>query len=211
MAESRGGDRRSFLRSALVGAGALGGAALTGRPAAAATGGRTSTRSTTVGGGSGGKGWSAERRLRELGIRLPPPDPQQQAPMLVPGVRSGDLLFMSGHGPREDDGYITGKVGGDLTEEQGNAAARAAGANMLAAVRGFLDDDLDRVARVVKVLGMVNATPDFTRQSQVINGFSGLMIEVFGDAGRAARSAVGVGSLPFNWAVEVEAIFEIRS
>lgn len=202
MAESRAGDRRSFLRSALVGAGALGGAALAGQPHAAAAGGRASTSSPA---------WSAERRLRELGIRLPSPDPQQQAPMLVPGVRSGDLLFMSGHGPREDDGYITGKVGGDLTEEQGNAAARAAGANMLAAVRRFLDDDLDRVARVVKVLGMVNATPDFARQSQVINGFSELMIEVFGDPGRAARSAVGVGSLPFNWAVEVEAIFELNS
>lgn len=202
MAESRGRDRRSFVRSALVGAGALGGATLAGQPHAVAARVRMP---------ASGSGWSAEHRIRELGIHLPPPDPEQQAPMLVPGVRAGDLLFMSGHGPREDDGYITGKVGADLTEEQGNAAARAAGANMLAAVRQFLDDDLDRVARVVKVLGMVNATPDFARQSQVINGFSELMIEVFGDAGRAARSAVGMSSLPFNWAVEVEAIFELDS
>lgn len=205
MAESRGGergDRRSFLRSALVGAGALGGAVLVQPPRVAAAGIPASTRIAS---------WSAERRLRELGIRLPPRDPRQQASMLAPGVRSGNLLFMSGHGPRGEGGYITGKVGADLTEEQGNAAARAAGENMLAAVREFLEGDLDRVSRVVKVLGMVNATPDFARQSQVINGFSELMIEVFGDAGRAARSAVGMSSLPFNWAVEVEAIFELTS
>lgn len=193
MTDPMGTDRRTFLReSALVGAGALGGAVLTGSaPAAALT------------------GWSAERRLLELGIRLPPPEQQQS--VIVPGVRVGNLLFMSGHGPRAEDGrYITGKVGGDLTLEQGVAAARAAAATMLAAMRPLLGDNLDQVARVVKVLGMVNAVPDFTQQPRVINGFSEMLIEVFGDNGRGARSAVGVGSLPGNWAVEVEAIFELR-
>jgi enamine deaminase RidA (YjgF/YER057c/UK114 family) len=195
MMESTGTDRRTFLReSALVGAGALGGAALTGSvPAAASL-----------------AGWSAERRLVELGIRLPVLDQQQS--VIVPAVRVGNLLFVSGHGPRGEDGrYVTGKVGADLTLEQGVAAARAAGTTMLAAVRGVLGDNLDGIARVVKVLGMVNATPDFTQQPRVINGFSELLIEVFGDNGRGARSAVGVGSLPGNWAVEVEAIFELKA
>lgn len=193
MTDPTGTDRRTFLRdSALVSAGALGGAALAGNaPVAALT------------------AWSAERRLVELGIRLPPPDAQQS--VILPGVRVGNLLFMSGHGPRGEDGrYITGKVGGDLTLEQGVAAARAAATTMLAAMRPLLGDNLDQVARVVKVLGMVNAAPDFTQQPRVINGFSEMLIEVFGDNGRGARSAVGVGSLPGNWAVEVEAIFELK-
>jgi enamine deaminase RidA (YjgF/YER057c/UK114 family) len=202
MSDTMGGDRRSFLKNtALAGAGALGAAAMPDRAWAAATAGHATSE------------WSAEARIRELGIVLPPLDAdQQQAPMLVPAVRTGNLLFVSGHGPRGEDGrYITGKVGADLTEEQGNAAARAAANTMLAAMRTFLGGNLDSVARVVKVLGMVNASPEFTQQPRVINGFSQVMIDVFGDNGRAARSAVGVGSLPGNWAVEVEAIFELKA
>lgn len=200
MADSKGSDRRSFLRRSAL-AGALGTAAFAGESRAATTlVGSTSSPSS---------GWSAERRLRELGIRLPEPE-AKQAPLLVSAVQTGNLLFMSGHGPRGEDGYITGKVGEDLTDEEANAAARAAGMNMLASMRDYLEDDLDNVARVVKVLGMVNAVPEFTGQSRVINGFSELMIEVFGDAGRGARSAVGVGSLPGNWPVEVEGIFELK-
>lgn len=202
MRESSGGDRRAFLRrSAILGAGAFGTATLAAEAEAALA--------API--GTSGPGWSAERRLHELGIRLPAADAEAQTPMLVPAVRTGNLVFMSGHGPRGEGGYITGKVGADLTEEQGNAAARAAAETMLAALRTYLEGDLDRVERVVKVLGMVNATPEFTRQPQVINGFSELMIEVFGDAGRSARSAIGVGSLPGNWAVEVEAIFELKA
>jgi enamine deaminase RidA (YjgF/YER057c/UK114 family) len=151
----------------------------------------------------------AEQRLRELGIELPPP-PKPVA-VYVPAVRSGNTLYASGHGPRKPDGkLITGKVGADLTLEQGYAAARQVGLNMLSSLRATLGS-LDRVVRLVKVLGMVNCTPDFTKQPQVINGFSELMVEVFGKKnGKGARSAVGMGSLPSNIAVEIEAIFEVR-
>lgn len=153
---------------------------------------------------------SAEQRLRELGIKLPPaPKP---VAVYVPAVVSGNLLFSSGHGPGSVDGKrIQGKVGGDLTLEEGYAAARKVGLNVLSTVRGTLGN-LDRVVRLVKVLGMVNCTTDFTKQPQVINGFSELMVEVFGEkSGKAARSAVGMGSLPGNIPVEIEAVFEIRS
>jgi enamine deaminase RidA (YjgF/YER057c/UK114 family) len=129
----------------------------------------------------------------------------------VTAVQMGNTLYVSGTGPRAADGsLITGKVGADLTEEEGYQAARAAGLRILATVRKKLGS-LDRVERLVKVLGMVNATPDFGEQPKIINGFSDLMVEVFGpDAGKGARSAVGMGSLPFNIPVEIEAIFEIR-
>jgi enamine deaminase RidA (YjgF/YER057c/UK114 family) len=103
----------------------------------------------------------------------------------------------------------TGKVGADLDVEQGKAAARQTGLAILATVRSHLGS-LDRVVRLVKVLGMVNCTPDFVDQPKVINGFSDLMVEVFGDPGKGARSAVGMGSLPSNIAVEVEAIFQVK-
>lgn len=149
----------------------------------------------------------AEQRLRQLGIELP--EPQQPSATLVPAVISGNLLFVSGHGPR---GFTpsSGKLGADMTAEQGAEAARAAAINVLATVRNALGS-LDRVARVVKILGMVNSTPDFTNQPRVVNGFSELMIQVFGEEnGKAARSAVGMASLPAGWPVEIEAIFEIR-
>jgi len=155
-------------------------------------------------------GQSAESRLEELGLTLPTPP----APIAtyVPAVKVGDLLFVSGHGPApspEGRSYA-GKVGRDLTIEEGRAAARLVGLNVLASVRSKLGS-LDRVVRVVKVLGMVNATEDFTQQPQVVNGFSDLMVEIFGEErGKGARSAVGMGSLPNNIPVEVEAIFEVE-
>lgn len=150
---------------------------------------------------------SAEAKLTELGIELPaPPSPVGN---YVGGVRVGNLLFMSGCGPRKpDDSSITGKVGRDLNTEQGYDAARLVGLNMLANVRDQLGS-LDKVRRVVKVLGMVNADPEFKEHPKVINGFSDLMVEVFGDPGRGGRSAVGMGSLPGQIAVEVEMILEV--
>jgi enamine deaminase RidA (YjgF/YER057c/UK114 family) len=151
---------------------------------------------------------SAEARLKELGITLPsPPKPVGN---YVGGVQVGTLLFMSGCGPRKPDNTsITGKVGSDLSTEQAYNAARLVGLNMLANVRALIGS-LDRVKRVVKVLGMVNADPDFKEHPKVINGFSDLMVEIFGDAGRGGRSAVGMGSLPSQIAVEVEMILELR-
>lgn len=153
---------------------------------------------------------SAEARLVELGLTLPPPS----APIAtyVRTVKVGNLLFVSGHGPAPspDGKSYTGKVGRDLTLEEGRAAARLVGLNVLASAKNGLGS-LDRVVRVVKVLGMVNATEDFTQQPQVVNGFSDLMVEIFGeDRGKGARSAVGMGSLPNAIPVEVEAIFEVE-
>ena len=121
----------------------------------------------------------------------------------------GNLVFLSGHGPRGASGeYSSGKVGSELTLEQGQEEARQVGLSMLATLRAEIGE-LDRVRRVVKVLGMVNAAPDFRDHPKVINGFSDLMVEVFGETGRGARSAVGMGSLPFQIPVEVEMIVEI--
>jgi len=149
----------------------------------------------------------AEARIAELGLVLPPP-PKPVA-TYVPCVQVGSLVYVSGHGPmRPDKTMITGRVGADLTEAEGQQAARVVGLAILATLRNFLGS-LDRVKRLIKVLGMVNAAPDFQNHPQVINGFSDLMVEVFGEAGKGARSAVGMGSLPVNIAVEVEAIFEV--
>jgi enamine deaminase RidA (YjgF/YER057c/UK114 family) len=125
-------------------------------------------------------------------------------------VRHGDLLYTSGHGPLRPDGsYVQGKLGVDLDVARGREAARLTGLAVLSTVRAHLGT-LDRVVRILKVLGMVNATPDFGEHPQVINGFSDLMVDVFGDAAIAARSAVGTSSLPVGIAVEVEAIFAVR-
>ncbi len=158
----------------------------------------------------GARGQSAESRLKELGITLPTPP----APIAtyVPAVKVGNLLFVAGHGPAAapDGKNYAGKVGRDLTLEEGRAAARLVGLNVLATVRRSLGS-LDRVVRVVKVLGMVNAVEGFTQQPQVVNGFSDLLVEVFGEErGKGARSAVGMGSLPNNIPVEVEAILEVE-
>jgi enamine deaminase RidA (YjgF/YER057c/UK114 family) len=152
---------------------------------------------------------SAESRLTELGLILPPvPKP---GGIYKPVVQVGQLIYVSGHGPMRPDGtLITGKVGLDLTEEQGFEAARAVGLTLLATVRASLGS-LDRIQRTIKTLGMVNATPDFQRHPAVINGFSQLLKDIFGEDGVGARSAVGMGSLPGNIAVEVEVIFELKA
>ncbi len=149
----------------------------------------------------------AEQRSQELNLEFPPaPKP---VGTYVPAVRVDNFLYVSGHGPLlPDETLIRGKVGGDLNTEQGKEAARIVGLGVLSTVRASLGS-LDKVVRLVKVLGMVNSTPDFEEHPQVINGFSDLMVEIFGEAGKAARSAVGM-TLPMNIAVEVEAIFEVR-
>jgi enamine deaminase RidA (YjgF/YER057c/UK114 family) len=149
-----------------------------------------------------------ENRLTELKIILPKVQPPIAS--YVNAVRTGNLIYLSGKGPTASDGkFISGKVGVDLTLEEGKAAARNTGLNLLAALKAEIGD-LDKVKRIVKVLGMVNCPTDFTQQPQVINGFSDLMVEVFGDKGKHARSAVGVGSLPANMAVEIEMIVEVE-
>lgn len=149
-----------------------------------------------------------ETRLAERGLRLPAvPKPVAN---YVRTVRTGNLLFVSGHGPYHDGQlqYI-GKVGQDLTVEEGYQAAQLVALNCLASVREALGD-LDRVVRVVKLLGMVNCPPEFGQQPQVINGASDLLVDLYGDAGRHARSAVGMGSLPGGIAVEIEMILEVE-
>jgi enamine deaminase RidA (YjgF/YER057c/UK114 family) len=152
--------------------------------------------------------YDPEAKLKELGITLP----AVSAPVAnyVNTVRTGNLVFISGKGPQKEDGsYIEGKVGADLTIEEGYAAARLTAVNSLAALKAELGN-LNKVKRVVKVLGMVNATPDFRDQPKVVNGYSDLMVEVFGERGKHARSAVGMGSLPSNIAIEVEVIIEVE-
>ena len=151
---------------------------------------------------------SVEQRLRELAIELPPLG--KPIGNYVTGVRVGNLLFMSGCGPRRNDGgVITGKLGAGLDVEQGYEAARVVGLNMLANIRSVLGS-LDGVQRVVKVLGMVNCTPEFTEMPKVVNGFSDLFVTLLGpERGRGARSAVGMASLPLQIAVEVEMVLEV--
>lgn len=149
------------------------------------------------------------KRLAELGINLP--NPQAPVASYVPTVITGNLIFISGQVCIGEDGkFITGKAGADLDLDQSKDAARRCGLATLAQLNAALGD-LDRVKRCVKLVGFVNATPDFKDHPKVINGASDLMVEVFGDAGRHARSAVGAGSLPLNTAVEVESIFEITA
>ena len=149
-----------------------------------------------------------EQNLEKLGIVLP--GASQPIATYVNYVRVGNLLFMSGKGPlKSDDTYITGKVGKDLSIEQGYEAARLAAICHLAVLKAGLGD-LKIVKRIVKVFGMVNCTDEFTDQPKVINGYSDLMVEVFGEKGRHARSAVGTNALPMNIAVEVEVIVEVE-
>lgn len=154
------------------------------------------------------KGEDIEAKLEEMGIQLP----TLGAPIAnyVHAVQSNNWVFLAGKGPRKADGKnIVGKLGEELTVEQGYEAARWAGINLLAALKGEIGD-LNRVVRIVKVKGMVNAVPEFTDHSKVINGFSDLMVAVFGDKGRHARAAVGMNSLPGNMAVEIEMIVEVE-
>lgn len=152
---------------------------------------------------------TAEERFAELGLELPPaPKP---VGLYKPMVVIGNLAYLSGHGPLKSDGQlIVGRVGDDLSLEQGQAAARQTGLALLATLKSSLGS-LDRVVRLIKVLGLVRCTDQFDQQPQVINGCSQLFADVFGkEAGIAARSALGTNALPGGIAVEIEAIFEIR-
>jgi len=150
---------------------------------------------------------TADQRLAELGIELPEPFPP--AGNYVAAVRTGSLLFLSGTGPiRADGSVVTGKVGSDVDLDGAVEAARLTALQLLAAIRRELGS-LDRVRRVVKTLGMVNCAPGFNRTPAVIDGCSNLLVEVFGDAGRGARSAVGMAELPFDIAVEIELVVEV--
>jgi enamine deaminase RidA (YjgF/YER057c/UK114 family) len=150
----------------------------------------------------------AEDRLRGLGIILP--DPARPVGNYVSAVRCGSLLFLAGHGPQHADGtFVHGKVGQDLDVAAAKDAARLAGIALLATIRRELGS-LDEVSRIVKVLGMVNGAPGFNEMPAVIDGCSDLLVEVFGEHGRHARSAVGMAELPFNIPVEIELIAEIR-
>jgi enamine deaminase RidA (YjgF/YER057c/UK114 family) len=149
-----------------------------------------------------------EAKLKEMGVTLP-----ESAPPVanyVNAVRTGNLVFMAGKGPKMEDGnYMTGKVYRDLTVEEGYAAARRVAILQLAALKAEIGD-LNKVKRIVKVLGMVQCTEDFGDQPEVVNGFSDFMVEVFGDRGKHARAAVGMYALPRNIAVEIEMIVEVE-
>jgi enamine deaminase RidA (YjgF/YER057c/UK114 family) len=149
-----------------------------------------------------------EARLKDLGIALPaPPAPVAS---YVPTVKTGNLVFVSGQIPATADGLkYVGIVGQELSVDDGKAAARLCAVNLLAQVKAACDGDLDRVTRCVKLSVFVNAVPGFTQHPEIANGASDLMVQVFDDAGKHARAAVGAGSLPRNVAVEVEAVFEI--
>lgn len=150
---------------------------------------------------------SIDATLVAKGITLP--DAPAPAANYVPFVQSGNLIFVSGQISADESGLITGRLGDELSVEQGAAAARRCGLALIAQLRAATGD-LDRLVRVVKLTGFVNSTPDFTDQPKVINGCSDLMVEIFGDAGRHARAAVSAPALPLGVAVEIEAIFEIR-
>lgn len=152
---------------------------------------------------------SIDNRLQELGITIP--EPSVPVANYVGWVRTGNLVFSSGQVPIKDGKLqFQGKVGGDISVEQGQQAARICAINIIAQVKAALGGNLDRVKRVVKLIVFVNGTPEFTEQPKVANGASDLLVEVFGDKGRHARSAVGSGSLPLNVAVEVEGVFEVE-
>jgi enamine deaminase RidA (YjgF/YER057c/UK114 family) len=148
-----------------------------------------------------------DARLQELSISLPtPPAPVAS---YVPYAVIGDLVHVSGQVSVDASGGIKGRLGAGLDVEQGQAAARLCGLNLLAQVKAACGGDLERVVRVVKLNGFVNVTPDFDQIPQVINGCSNLMVDVFGDAGKHARSAVGQANLPLGFAVEVDGLFQI--
>jgi enamine deaminase RidA (YjgF/YER057c/UK114 family) len=152
---------------------------------------------------------SIESRLAQLGIELPaPPAP---GGVYSPVVVVDRMAYVSGQVPYGPDGkLVVGRVGAELSEEQGAAAARVVALTMLATIKASLGS-LDRIKRIVKVLGFVNCTPDFAKHPAVMNGFSNTMVDIFGDAGKAARSAVGMGSLPYNVPVEVESVLELHA
>jgi enamine deaminase RidA (YjgF/YER057c/UK114 family) len=149
-----------------------------------------------------------DARLKDMGIVLPQSVPP--AANYVPWTRSGNLLFIAGQIPVKDGNDLhSGKLGERVSLEHGREAAKLCAINILAQVKAALDGDLDRVVRCLRLTGFVNATPEYTDHPQVINGASDFMVEVFGDAGRHARAAVGAGSLPRGVCVEIDAIFEV--
>jgi len=149
-----------------------------------------------------------DKHLKELNIVLTTPSPPIAS--YVKTVRVGNLVFTAGHGPDKPDGSrITGRVGEDLTLEQGQEAARLTGIALLSSLKAEIGD-LNKVKRIVKVLGMVQSSPDFKDQPKVMNAFSDLMVQVFGEKGKHARSAVGVNAIPANWATEIEMVVEVE-
>jgi enamine deaminase RidA (YjgF/YER057c/UK114 family) len=151
---------------------------------------------------------SPDERLAALGLTLP--EPRAPVANYVPFVRTGSTLYVSGQVSTDAAGGVRGVVGEDVSADQAKLAARICGLNLIAQLKAALDDDLGRVVRIVKLGGFVQAGPGFFDIPQVLNGCSDLMVEVFGDAGRHARSAVGVYRLPLNFAVEVDAVAEVR-
>lgn len=148
-----------------------------------------------------------EQRLAELGITLPAVSAAMGT--YVHAKRVGDMMYLSGKGPHGPDGTPVGKLGREFSVEEGYRHARSVGLMLIAVMKQALGD-LDRIAEIVKVLGMVNATADFTEQPKVVNGCSDLFVEVFGEHGRHARSAVGMGSLPGGIPVEIEVIVAVK-
>lgn len=150
-----------------------------------------------------------DKRLEELGISIP--EPAAPVANYVGWVRTGNLVFTAGQVPLKDGKFLyQGKVGAEISTEEAQQAARLCAINVIAQVKAALGGDLDKVKRVVKLVGFVNGVPELTEQPKVMNAASDLMVEVFGDKGKHARSAVGAGSLPLNVAVEVEAVFEVE-
>lgn len=149
-----------------------------------------------------------EAKITELGYALPGTTPP--GGNYVSAVRTGNLVYLAGHGPRRPEGgLVTGKLGADVSKDEGYAAARLTGLALLSSLKNEIGD-LDKVTRFVKVLGMVNCTADFLEPPAVVNGFSDLIVELYGDRGRHARSAVGMQSLPGGMCVEIEAIVEVE-
>jgi enamine deaminase RidA (YjgF/YER057c/UK114 family) len=149
-----------------------------------------------------------EARLRKLGVILP--DAPAPAANYVPFVQTDDIVYVSGQISNGPDGMIKGRLGDGMSVEAGAAAAKVCAISLLAQLRAACGGDLDRLVQVVKLTGFVNSTPDFADQPKVVNGASDFLVEALGDAGRHARSAVGVAALPFGVAVEIEGIFQIR-
>jgi len=148
-----------------------------------------------------------ETKLKELGITLP--DAPAPAANYVPFVQVGDIVYVSGQISADANGFIKGKLGDDMSTEEGAAAAKACAINLLAQVKAACGGDLDRLVRVVKLAGFVNSTADYTDQPKVVNGASDLLAEALGDAGKHSRSAVSAASLPLGVAVEIEGIFQV--
>ena len=149
-----------------------------------------------------------EEQLKKLGIELP--TPSKPVANYVKYVRTGNLIFLSGHGPCNLDGIPKGQLGDELTVEQGYAAARQAGICLIATLKDAVGGDLNNVVRIVRVFGLVSSIDTFTDQPKVMNGCSDLMVEIFGDKGKHVRAAVGTNVLPFNIPVEIEMVVEVR-